>query len=208
MFLIYLQGLKTPRLYRSIPFLVFLLAGCSAGGISDTIVINEVNNNGKQIGEKMIFPTVHGSNLLRQKRTLPRDFQGEVNIVFVPFQQWQQSEVNSWVPWIMEMEAKHPGVVYYELPTIENRNIVFQTFINEGMRAGIPNPLTRERTITLYLNKADFQKSLDMPDEEHIYVLLIDNEGNVINRLRGGFTEESGKTLSEIISSLLPTGSE
>lgn len=156
----------------------------------------------------MIFPTVHGSNLLRQKRTLPRDFQGEVNIVFVPFQQWQQSEVDSWVPWIMEMEAKHPSVVYYELPTIENRNIVFQTFINEGMRAGIPNPLTRERTITLYLKKAEFQKSLDMPDEDHIYVLLVNNEGNVVNRLRGAFTVESGKTLSELISGLLPSGSE
>ena len=147
----------------------------------------------------MIFPTVHGSNLLRQKMMLPQDFKGELNLVIVPFLQWQQSEVDSWVPWIVEMEAKYPGFLYYELPTIENRNIVFKTFINEGMRAGIPNPLTRERTITLYLDKADFQKTLDMPDEEHIYLLLLGNKGNILFRLKGPFSKESGETFENII---------
>ena len=52
----------------------------------------------------MIFPTVTGSNLLRQKLTLPRDFQGELNVVFVAFQQWQQMEVNSWIPLAQELE--------------------------------------------------------------------------------------------------------
>jgi len=32
-------------------------------------------------------------------------------------------------------------------------------FLNEGMRAGIPNPKTRERTITLYVDKAAPAKS-------------------------------------------------
>ena len=151
----------------------------------------------------MTFPTVQGSNLLRQKLTLPKDFKGELNLVFVPFLQWQQSEVDSWVPWIVEMEAKYPGFVYYELPTIENRNIVFQTFINEGMRAGIPNPLTRERTITLYLNKAEFQKALDMSDEDHIYNLIIDNKGNILLRSRGPFTKESGEMYTSFIDKSL-----
>ncbi len=42
-----------------------------------------------------------------------------------------------------------------------------QVFINEGMRAGIPDPATRERTITLYIDKPAFQHALDMPDEAH-----------------------------------------
>jgi hypothetical protein len=156
-------------------------------------------------GGTMTFPTVHGSNLLRQKTTLPQDFKGDLNLVFIPFLQWQQSEVNSWVPWIVEMESKYPRFLYYELPTIENRNIVFQTFINEGMRAGIPNPLTRERTITLYLKKAEFQKTLDMPDEEHIYILLLDNNGNILLRMRGPFTKESGEAFEKIIETKLKT---
>jgi hypothetical protein len=147
----------------------------------------------------MTFPTVSGSNLLRQKLTLPQDFKGELNLVFIPFLQWQQSEVDSWVPWIVEMEAKFPGFLYYELPTIENRNILYQTFINEGMRAGIPNPLTRSRTITLYLKKEEFKKALDILDEEHIHILLLNNQGEIIHRTRGLFSEESSSAISEFI---------
>ena len=153
----------------------------------------------------MTFPTVKGSNLLRQKLTLPQDFKGKLNLVFIPFLQWQQSEVDSWVPWINEMEEKYPGFMYYELPTIENRNIVYQMFINEGMRAGISNPLTRERTITLYLKKEGFQQALDMPDEEHIYNLLLDNQGNILLRMRGPFTKEKGEEFASFIESKLKT---
>ncbi|MEI8132239.1 MAG: hypothetical protein WCG34_07390 [Leptolinea sp.] len=153
----------------------------------------------------MTFPTVQGSNLLRQKLTLPQDFKGKLNLVFIPFLQWQQSEVDSWVPWINEMEAMYPGFMYYELPTIENRNIIYQMFINEGMRAGIPNPVTRERTITLYLHKSEFQKALNMPDEEHIYNLLVDKQGNTLLRLRGPFTKEKGGEFNNIIESKLKT---
>ena len=42
----------------------------------------------------MTFPTVNGSNLLREKLTLPRDFQGRLNLIFIPFEQWQQMEVD------------------------------------------------------------------------------------------------------------------
>jgi hypothetical protein len=151
----------------------------------------------------MIFPTVEGTNLLRQKLHLPQDFKGELNLVFIPFLQWQQSEVDSWVPWILEMEAKYPGFLYYELPTIENRNKLYQMFINEGMRAGIPNPLTRSRTITLYLEKEEFKKALDIKEEEHIYVLLLNNKGEIIHGMRGLFSEESGKAFVELIESKL-----
>jgi hypothetical protein len=176
-------------------FVCALLTGCSGENPNPISIASESNSN----REIMIFPTVQGSNLLRQKKTLPQDFEGELNLVFVPFLQWQQSEVDSWVPWIVEMEAKYPGFLYYELPTIENRNILFQTFINEGMRVGIPNSLTRERTITLYLKKAEFQKSLDMSDEDHIYILMLDNKGNILLRSRGPFTKESGEIFAGLV---------
>ena len=58
------------------------------------------------------------------------------------------------------------------------------------MRAGIPNPKTRERTITLYLDKADFRAALGMPDEDHIYILVIDRQGNELFRARCPYSRE------------------
>jgi hypothetical protein len=147
----------------------------------------------------MIFPTVTGSNLLRQKLTLPRDFQGELNVVFIAFQQWQQMEVNSWIPLAQELEKQTRGLYYYELPTIQSRNVFYQKFINEGMRAGIPNQTSRERTITLYLNKAAFRRNLEMRDEDHINILLVDRSGNVLSSTRGAYTPEAGEILRQTI---------
>jgi hypothetical protein len=138
----------------------------------------------------MTFPTVNGSNLLREKLTLPRDFQGRFNLVFIAFEQWHQMEVDSWMALAKELEEQFDGLAYYELPTIQSRNTLFKMFINEGMRAGIPNPKTRERTITLYLDKADFRSALGMVDEEHIYILIVDRQGNEFFRARGPYSRE------------------
>ena len=145
------------------------------------------------------FPNVKGSNLLRQQLTLPNDFQGRLNLVFIAFEQWQQMEVDSWIPLAEELEERVSGLVYYELPTIQSRNTVYQWFINEGMRVGIPNPKTREHTITLYLNKISFRKALGFPDEDHIYILVIDRQGQVLYQLRGPHTPESETFLRDFI---------
>ena len=150
----------------------------------------------------MTFPTVSGSNLLRQKMTLPRDFQGRLNLVFIPFERWHQMEVDSWGALAEELEQKHEGLVYYELPTLQNGGPIYKVLLNEGMRAGIPNPRTRERTITLYLDKTDFRAALEMPDEEHIYVLLVDREGKEFFRTRGAYNREAEAALRQIIGQL------
>jgi hypothetical protein len=152
----------------------------------------------------MTFPTVNGSNLLREKMTLPQDFQGRLNLVFISFEQWHQMEVDSWMVLAKALEEQFDSLVYYELPTIQIRNSIYKMFINEGMRAGIPNPRTRERTITLYLDKAEFRAALEMPDEEHIYILVVDRQGKEFFRARGPYSSEAEAALRQALSQLTP----
>ena len=150
----------------------------------------------------MTFPTVNGSNLQRAKLTLPQDFEGKYNLLFIAFQQWQQDEVNTWIPLAESCEAQYPGLVYYELPTIRSLNALSKFFINEGMRAGIPNSKSRSRTITLYLEKDDFRTALGLEDENHIFALLIDHQGNELWRARGLLSQSSEASLLEALSRL------
>jgi len=152
----------------------------------------------------MSFPTVTGSNLLRQKLTLPQDLEGQLNLVFIAFDQWHQMEVNTWGQAAQQIEAEFTGLCYYELPTIQGRNSFYQMFINEGMRAGIPNPKTRERTITLYLDKRAFRAALGLPDEDHIYVLLVDRQGTVFFQARGPYSQEAEAALRQALHQLAP----
>jgi hypothetical protein len=145
------------------------------------------------------FPTVTGSNLQRQTLELPQDLQGELNLVLIAFQQWQQTQVDTWIPFARELEGSHSGLRYYELPTIQRLNILARTFINEGMRAGIPDPVARERTITLYVDKETFRESLQLPREDSIYVLLLDRQGQVLWRAEGAFTADKGDSLAAVV---------
>jgi hypothetical protein len=147
----------------------------------------------------MQFPTVTGSNLQRKKLRLPQDFQGELNLVLIAFQQWQQTQVDTWIPFANQLEETQPGVRYYELPTIQRLNALARTFINEGMRAGIPDPLARERTITLYLDKDALREALQLPNEDDIYVLLLDRQARVLWRAEGAFTPEKGASLAAAV---------
>jgi ATP10 protein len=147
----------------------------------------------------MQFPTVSGSNLQRSKLTLPQDFQGELNLVLIAFQQWQQTQVDTWIPFARQLEKDHPALRYYELPTIQRLNTLARTFINEGMRAGIPDLVARERTITLYLDKKAFREALQLPGEDGIHVLLLNRQGQVLWRAEGAFTPDKGKFLAAVI---------
>lgn len=147
----------------------------------------------------MRFPIVTGANLERQKLTLPDDFAGELNVTVIAFEQWQQSQVDTWLPALQQLETEHRHLRYYELPTIREMNFFSRTFINEGMRMGIPNDTARQRTITLYLNKRSFKVALDIRSERTISVLLLNRRGEVVWRTTGPFSPEQGAALAEAI---------
>lgn len=151
----------------------------------------------------MRFPEVEGSNLLRSKISLPADLDGELNILFIPFYQWHQNLVDAWVPLARQLERDYPGVFYYELPVIRSMNFLSRTFINEGMRAGIPDHTTRERTITLYLDKAAFRRTLNIPSEDTITVLLVDRDGNIFWRDEGSYSTEKGAALTAALDAAI-----
>lgn len=144
----------------------------------------------------MKFPTVQGSNLSGKRYRLPRDFEGEYNVVIIPFQRHQQDNVDTWGPFLEKLAGQQSAVRYYELPTIQNYGRLQQFFIDSGMRGGIPDRGVRARTITLYLDVAPFTAALDLPTIDDIYILLVDRDGDVLWRTHGDYTEEKGEELA------------
>jgi len=149
------------------------------------------------------FPTVSGFNLNRQELEFPRDFRGDLNLLFVPFLQPQQFVVNTWIPLADELEAIFPELAYYELPTIDTLPALSRTFINEGMRAGIPNAKARERTITLYVDIARFMRAIGIPTKNDVHILLVDRWGSILWRTTGSFDAAKGGELTQALETYL-----
>jgi hypothetical protein len=146
------------------------------------------------------FPTVTFDNLERKSFTLPRDFGGERNVVFIAFQRLQQADIDTWVPFVKALVARTPGSEYYEIPTIKRMIAPMRWMINSGMRGGIDDRGARERTITLYLDKEPFKRALGIANEDTIHVLIVDREGRVLWRTTGAFSEEEGRHLERALT--------
>jgi len=184
------------------PTLILILTltiGLVIGGIGVYMKISPSKSKLQITRDETHFPLVSGFNLNRQELEFPRDFEGKHNLVMIAFQQNQQAMVNTWIPFAQELEEKIPGFIYYELPTIYEMPTISRTFLNEGMRAGIPDQTARERTITLYLDKGAFRSALDIPGESEIQILLVDSDGSINWRSSGEYTQGKAAELLGVL---------
>ncbi len=145
----------------------------------------------------MHFPQVSGSNLEGRRYELPSDFEGQFNLLFLPFLREHQDVVDTWVPFAKQLLAQTPGLRYYELPTLSRMNPLYRMGIDFGMKMGIPDRAAREATITLYLDKDAYRQALAIPNEEGIVILLVDRQGEILWREQGSFSAAKGQALAQ-----------
>ncbi len=150
----------------------------------------------------LVFPSVSASNLDGRSFDLPQDLEGELNLVIVVFRREHQGLIDGWVPHLNSLVGEEKGLAFYELPVIHSSYSMFRRWIDGGMRAGISDEGARKRTITLYVDKRALKRRLEIPDEDAIYLFLIDRNGRVAWRWEGGFTEQKLVSLEEALKSL------
>jgi hypothetical protein len=64
------------------------------------------------------FPALEARSLTGRHYALPEDFEGEWNAVLVGFEWWQQAVMDSWMPTLEALAARHPGLRVYEVVPI------------------------------------------------------------------------------------------
>jgi hypothetical protein len=145
------------------------------------------------------FPIVTGDNLNGKTIHIPSQLKGKLNVLLVPFQMWQQDQVNSWVPFLEQLMNETPEFDFYELPTIRKMNFIARRIIDGGMRGGIPSKETRARTVTLYIDKIQFKKALGIPTESTLYLYLVDKEGTILWEASGELSDEKATSLEQAL---------
>ena len=151
----------------------------------------------------MKFPKVSGKDLNGDLHTIPNTLAGKLNFLIVAYQQWQVRPIETWIPFLQKLVSTQPQVQFYELPTLKKYNFISQWMIDSGMRGGIRDREMRARTITLYIDKTEFDKALGIPIENTIYLFLVDCDGNILWRDTGTFSEEKEAAVLKAISEYL-----
>jgi hypothetical protein len=172
---------------RTMTALFLSLAACAAGA---------------QSSRTASFPSVEGKDLNDRSLSLPADFAAPASLVFVAFERSQQEEVDTWKPFVTEMQRLRPGLRFYELPAIGKGYTWLRGFIDGGMRSGIPDPDLRASTVTLYIDVAPFVKALGIESTKKIAAFVVAPSGEILARSSGRWSESSAAPLAEALKAL------
>jgi hypothetical protein len=171
------------------------------------IPITEITGIFMSISTNRSFPKVKGSNLNGDSYNLPKDLKGTFNIIIIAFRREQTEILEGWATALDAVVSKDQPVEYYELPVLSASYSPLRWWIDGGMRAGIVDQKSRDRTITLYTNKSKFKNQMGIPDEETVYVFLIDKEGNIFWRTEGNVSQQKISELQKILNETSPSRS-
>ncbi len=137
----------------------------------------------------MKFPNVKATSLTNWSYQLPRDLDGELNLVIVAFKQWQQDWVDTWIPSLQRLAFEHKALRVYEMPTMSRFNALYRFMIDNGMRAGIPDKAVRAATLCTYIDIPPFARALQLPGYDSIYLFLLDQTGEILWRGQGPYDQ-------------------
>lgn len=168
------------------------LAGCIPAGVNSPVATKGV--------EGVTFPDVVGIDLEGEQLALPAEFAGRRNLVAIAFEREQQAVVDTWIAAAEPLLSRDPELRLYEVPTIYEGSALFRLWVNNGMRAGITDPIARRRTVTVYVDRDRFIAALSIPDTRNVHLLLLDADGQIAWRTTGPADPDKLAALSEALA--------
>lgn len=151
--------------------------------------------------EFRLFPKVTGTALDGTTVELPTHVLGEPAVLLVAYQRKTQQDVDRWLAFL---DARHPEVVRFELPTITSP--VWRPlagWIDSGMRRGVPRRMWSQ-VVTLYADARTVRDFVGDSGRPETHVVVLDADGRVVWTADGGFSTQSAETLTGILDELLP----
>jgi hypothetical protein len=138
------------------------------------------------------LPSVAGRALDGTQVRFPEGLAGNSAVLLVAYRRGTQPDVDRWMAFL---KAKHPEVVFYEVPTIGGAVWqALQGWIDSGMRGGVPKE-SWSRVVTLYEDAETLKAFLGDAGGLRTHVVLLDARGTVVWFYAGGYTEEAASIL-------------
>lgn len=165
--------------------LLLLLSGCST-----------TYPNQEVIGQK--FPSILGTSLEKENVKMPEMFSEKLTILLVGYKQDSQFDIDRW---LIALDMTETTLPVYELPAIQGMfPRMFSTFIDNGMRKGIPKPLWKG-VITIYQDGETVQRFTGNVNPNNTRVMLINQSGEILFFYDQGFSVDALNRLRDLASS-------
>lgn len=138
------------------------------------------------LGDKMVI--AKGQSLEGKEVAIPADFSGQKTLLLFGYVQDSQFDIDRW---LIGLDMTKTQVSVYEIPTIQGMvPRMFSTFIDNGMRKGIPKPLWKG-VVTVYEDGDKIQRFTGNQNPNNARVMLLDEKSQIIYFYDQGFSVEA-----------------
>ncbi|MGB3724534.1 MAG: hypothetical protein WA981_02120 [Glaciecola sp.] len=152
---------------------VFALSACASYDYKGTL----------NLGDAMIAAT--GESLEGEVVEIPEAFRGQTTLLIFGYVQDSQFDIDRW---LIGLDMTNTQIPVYEIPTIQGMAPrMFSTFIDNGMRKGIPKELWKG-VITVYKDGDKVQQFTGNTRPNNARVMLLNSVGNIVYFYDRGFS--------------------
>lgn len=136
------------------------------------------------------LPALTGDNLNSRSMTLPRDLPADPALLFIAFDQDQQSQIDSWTKGLSDSAA----LPWLEVPIIEPSNAFVRAMIAGGMRRDITTTEVRERVVTVFTAPGPVARAIGCTDyRKRLCVAVAEKSGRIRLVITGAFSPDAAK---------------
>lgn len=155
---------------------VLLLSACASYDYQGNVTL----------GDKMVTAT--GQSLEGKEVAIPEDFSGKKTLLLFGYVQDSQFDIDRW---LIGLDMTGTEVAVYEIPTIQGMfPRMFSTFIDNGMRKGIPKPLWKG-VVTVYEDGDKVQRFTGNQNPNNARVMLLNEQSEIIYFYDQGFSVDA-----------------
>jgi hypothetical protein len=188
---------ETLRQMRSLLFRMVWLVVCIAPAMA------------AQPAAAPVLPTVSFSSLSKDRVTLPADLHSDRNLLVLYFDLMQQPDVDGWNTIIDRWRATDPSLTSYVSLVSPQKNFLSRWWQNASMRSASADASRWPTTVPLYVDKKDFERTLDISTEKQVVLLLTDRKGHILSRVAGPPTDTSRSAMRvALVSAGSPVSAE
>ncbi len=170
--------------YSFLLIILVFLQGCVSYNYPKTV----------QLGDRMIRAT--GESLDGKPYIIPDDFLGKKTLLLFGFVHDAQFDIDRW---LIGLDMTKTQISVYEIPTIKGMlPRMFSTFIDDGMREGIPKEIWKG-VITVYKEGDAVQRFTGNQSPKNSRVMLLDETGTVIHFYDRGFSVDALNEVRKVL---------
>ncbi|WP_353068112.1 hypothetical protein RBB75_10835 [Tunturibacter empetritectus] len=148
------------------------------------------------------IPEVRGTSFANQAVNLPAALQGKTaGILVIGFSRGSREEVTGWARRIAADYRTSPVVAYYELPVVAAVPGFVRGVVLRSIKSSTPER-AQPRVVPVANNEAGWKAITHYSQPDDAYLLVVDNQGNVMWQTQGQPTDTAYAALKQQVESL------